>query len=203
MRNKAAAKGTKEKILKTAAKMFSERGYDKVTTREIAKAVGINSASIYYHFPSKEDILKNLYGFYTEQRKSEYPDLDELLRLAETEAPHLVLMKSEFHYNPEMTEMLDQILVTAAGRVGGDELSERFIRENIFDSIENILRPLLSRMAELGKIKPFDIGLFLNILSYYCFSAAALNNSPFGQGIAEYQAAMSYMFSFVAAARAQ
>ena len=45
---------TKDKILITAAKMFSERGYDKVTTREIAKSIGINSASIYHHFASKE-----------------------------------------------------------------------------------------------------------------------------------------------------
>lgn len=188
---------TKEKILRTAAKMFSERGYDKVTTREIAKAVGINAASIYYYFPSKEDILKSLYSFYSEQRQSEAPDLDELLRLAETAPPHQVLIKSEYHYNLEMMEMLDQILTTAARRLGGDVLSERFIQENIFDSIRNILKPLLEHMAALGKIKPFDIELFLNVLSYYCFSAAALNNSPFGQGVAEYQSAMSYIFSFV------
>ena len=112
---------TKGKILETAARMFSEKGYDKVTTREIAKAVGINSASIYYHFPSKEDILKNLYSFYSEQRRSEYPDLDGLLRLAETAPPHQVLMKSEFHYN---LEMMAQILVTAARSFGGDALSE-------------------------------------------------------------------------------
>ena len=189
---------TKEKILKTAAKMFSEKGYDKVTTREIAKAVGINAASIYYHFPSKEDILKSLYNFYSEQRRAEYPDLDELLQLAKTDLPHRVLMKSEFHYNLELTEILDQILITAARRIGGDSLSERFIQENIFDSIENILKPLLSHMVELDKIKPFDIDLFINVLSYYCFGAAALNNSPFGRDIAGYQAAMAYMLSFVA-----
>jgi AcrR family transcriptional regulator len=188
---------TKDKILITAARMFSERGYDKVTTREIAKAIGINSASIYHHFSSKDEILKSLYKYYSEQIKKERPDLNYLLRIAETEPPHDVLMKSEFHFDEDVRGMLDQILVTAARMIVPDAESECFIRENIFDSIKNTLEPLLERMIELGKIKPFDIKTFLGILSYYCFSAAALNNSIFNQSVAEYQSAMAYLFSVI------
>jgi len=189
---------TKDKILMTAARMFSERGYDKVTTREIAKAIGINSASIYHHFASKKEILKNLYKYYSEQMRKERPDLNDLLKLAETEPPRDVLMKSEFHFNDEVRGILDQILVTAARMIVSDPESERFIRENIFDSVKNILGPLLTRMIELGKIKPLDIKTFLDVLSHYCFSAAALNNSPFSQSVSEYQAAMSYIYSAIA-----
>jgi len=188
---------TKEKIMRAAAKMFSERGYTKVTTREIAKTVGINSASIYYHFSSKYEILKSLYKFYSDERRKECPDLNELLRLAETDPPHEVLMKSEYHYNEEMREMLDHILVTAAREFCADSESERFIRENIFDNITNILSPLLLRLIELKKIKPFDIDTFFKVMSYYCFSAAALNNSGLKQSIPEYQAGMSYLFSTI------
>ena len=67
---------TKDKILKAAARLFSEKGFDKVTTREIASAIGINSASIYYHFSSKEEILKNLYRFYSERLQEECPVLE-------------------------------------------------------------------------------------------------------------------------------
>jgi len=188
---------TKARILKTAARLYAEKGYDKVTTREIAQNIGINSASIYYYFPSKEDILKNLYQVYAEHRRQGYPDVDELLRLAETEPPHEVLMRSEYHFNEEIREMLDQILVTAARRIVADPESERFIQENIFDSIQNVLKPLLERMVELKRIQPFDIAAFINILSYYCFSAAALNNSIFGQGVAEYQAGMYFIYSWI------
>jgi AcrR family transcriptional regulator len=188
---------TKENILRTAAKLFSEQGSDKVTTREIAKAIGINSASIYYHFSSKEDLLKSLYKLYSEERRKQYPDLQELLRLAETEPPHDVLMKSEFHYQEDIREMLDQIIVIATCRIKADPESESFVRENIFDSIINFLKPLLERLVELGRIEPLDIDAFLGILCYYCFSAAALNNSPFRQGVAEYQTAMSHIFSMI------
>ena len=189
---------TKEKIMRAAAKLFSEKGYSKVTTREIAKAVGINSASIYYHFSSKEDLLKSLYQFYTEVRRKECPDLHELLLLAETEPPYEVLIKSEFHFDSKKREILDQILVTAAREFCADSESERFICENIFDNIINILKPLLARLIELKKISPFDIDTFLKVMSYYCFSAAALNNSNLKQSIAEYQAGMSYLFSTIA-----
>jgi AcrR family transcriptional regulator len=189
---------TKEKIMRTTAKMFSERGYDKVTTREIAKAIGINSAMIYYHFSSKHDVLKSLYKFYTEEQFKSSPDLNELLRLAETEPPHVVLMKSEYHYPDEETrEMLDQILVTAAREICADPDSEQFIRETIFGNITNILSPLLLRLTELKKIMPFDVETFLKVLSYYCYSAATLNNSSFKQSIAKYQAGMAYLFSMI------
>jgi len=188
---------TKEKILKTAAMMFSEKGYDRVTTREIAKAIGINSASIYHHFASKREILKGLYGYYSGQIQKKRPDLGYLLKLAETESPHYVLMKSEFHFEEEIRGMLDQILVTAARMIVSDSESEKFIRDNIFDSVKNTLGPLLTRMIELGKIRPFDVKTFLDVLSHYCFSAAALNNSVFKQSVSDYQAAMSYIYSSV------
>ena len=189
---------TKEKIMKAAAKLFSERGYDKVTTREIAKAAGINSASIYYHFTSKDELLKSLYKFYAEEHRKAAPDLDELLRLAETNPPHEVLMRAEFHFNKRIRKMLDQILVTAAREICGDPESEGCIKDNIFGGIENILRPLLQRMMELKKIETFDIDIFLRLVSYYCFSAAALNNSIFRQSVAEYQSGLALLFSMVA-----
>jgi len=194
---KESKMSTKERIMRAAAKMFSDSGYDKVTMREIAAAVGINPASIYNHFSSKDNLLKSLYKLYSEERIKACPDLNELLRLSEIKPPHEVLMKSEFHFDDEKREMLDQILVTAAREICADPESERFIRENIFNPIDNVLRPLLLHMIEYKKIKPLNIDSFFKILSFYCFSAAALNNSSFKQNATEYQAGMSSLFSMI------
>ncbi|MCL2517176.1 MAG: TetR family transcriptional regulator [Oscillospiraceae bacterium] len=194
---KVQKKTAKEKIMETSAKLFSEKGYEKVSVREISSTAGVNSAMIYYYFASKDGVLKSLYRFYTEERLKECPDLNELLRLAETDPPHAVLMKSEFHFNEKTRKMLDQILVTASREICSDPESEHFIRENIFENITNILKPLLLRLVELEKIKPFDIDTFLKVTSYYCYSAAALNNSAFKQNVAEYQAGMSFLFSMI------
>lgn len=51
---------TKTEILKVSAKLFTEKGYDKTSTRDIARAISIASPSLYYHFKSKGDILMEL-----------------------------------------------------------------------------------------------------------------------------------------------
>jgi TetR/AcrR family transcriptional regulator, cholesterol catabolism regulator len=48
---------TRQKIVEAAAELFYEKGYHATTTREIAAALGMTAASLYNHFPAKEDIL--------------------------------------------------------------------------------------------------------------------------------------------------
>ena len=44
-------------ILDAAAKLLRHRGYEATTVRAIAEAVGMRGASIYHHFPSKDEIV--------------------------------------------------------------------------------------------------------------------------------------------------
>src|SRR5712671_5001269 len=48
---------TSERLFDTAAGLFFAKGYAATTTREIASAVGIQQASLYYHVDSKADLL--------------------------------------------------------------------------------------------------------------------------------------------------
>jgi TetR/AcrR family transcriptional regulator, cholesterol catabolism regulator len=43
-----------------AARLFRKVGYSRATVRDIAKAVGLQSGSIFYHFKSKEEILEEV-----------------------------------------------------------------------------------------------------------------------------------------------
>ncbi|MEG1858024.1 MAG: TetR/AcrR family transcriptional regulator, partial [Pseudoflavonifractor sp.] len=45
------------KILETMYFLVAEKGYDKASIGQIAAAIGIQKASIYYYFKSKEDIF--------------------------------------------------------------------------------------------------------------------------------------------------
>ena len=62
---------TKEKILCTALELFSQRGYDGVSVRDIARAVGIRESSIYNHFKSKQAIFDGIVEFFY-QRSEDY-----------------------------------------------------------------------------------------------------------------------------------
>jgi AcrR family transcriptional regulator len=47
----------RERILAAAETLFRQGGYSNVTMRDIAEEVGIRQASLYYHFPSKEQLF--------------------------------------------------------------------------------------------------------------------------------------------------
>src|SRR3954447_8038027 len=68
----------REAILQTAAELFAEGSYHGVGMRAIADAVGIRSSSLYYHFPSKMDILHAIALEATKTFvESQLPRLDE------------------------------------------------------------------------------------------------------------------------------
>lgn len=54
----APESGSRRLILDTAARLLRSGGYHQTTLREIAEAVGIRKASLYYHFASKEEIVE-------------------------------------------------------------------------------------------------------------------------------------------------
>lgn len=50
--------GARGRLLKEAARLFRDRGYERTTVRDLAAAVGIQSGSLFHHFRTKEEILK-------------------------------------------------------------------------------------------------------------------------------------------------
>src|SRR5450432_101543 len=66
--------GTRDRILKTAERLFAERGFNGVSVRELAAAANVNIASIGYHFRSKEGLLAEVYRRHCE------PMIEERLR---------------------------------------------------------------------------------------------------------------------------
>ena len=45
-------------LLRAAARLFVDKGFDATTTRDIADAVGMRAGSPFYHFRSKQELLK-------------------------------------------------------------------------------------------------------------------------------------------------
>ncbi|MDC7125094.1 MAG: TetR/AcrR family transcriptional regulator [Spirochaetales bacterium] len=66
-RRKKGDTTTRDKILTTARKMFSEKGYDATSVDQIVKAAEINKSSVYYYFDSKKAILENIYKEFSDK----------------------------------------------------------------------------------------------------------------------------------------
>jgi len=47
----------RQELMASAAHLFNQRGYDATSMRDIAREAGMLAGSMYYHFPSKDDLI--------------------------------------------------------------------------------------------------------------------------------------------------
>jgi AcrR family transcriptional regulator len=47
-----------ETLLNVAVRLFNERGYDGTSMEDLSRKLGITKSAIYYHVPSKEELLR-------------------------------------------------------------------------------------------------------------------------------------------------
>jgi AcrR family transcriptional regulator len=76
------ARDTRARIQEVALELFISEGYDKTSLREIAERLGVTKAALYYHFPTKDDIVSSL----IEDRIAR---VEELVAWARTQPPTL------------------------------------------------------------------------------------------------------------------
>lgn len=50
----------RERILQEALRLFAQKGYDRVSIRQLAAAVGLTPPTFYHYFPTKEALLETL-----------------------------------------------------------------------------------------------------------------------------------------------
>jgi TetR/AcrR family transcriptional regulator, cholesterol catabolism regulator len=64
-------KSRRAEILQCFTEMVAERGYDEVSVRDVAEALGISKGTILHHFRSKESLLEELHSDYMRRRLAE------------------------------------------------------------------------------------------------------------------------------------
>ena len=60
-----ANKSTKTKIMDAAEAAIIQGGFNAFSFRDIAETIGIKSASVHYHYPTKEDLVASVMARYT------------------------------------------------------------------------------------------------------------------------------------------
>ncbi|MDY8045209.1 TetR/AcrR family transcriptional regulator [Paenibacillus polymyxa] len=68
---------TREEVLKSAAKLFKERGFLPTTIQDIAEDCGIAKGSVYKYFPSKEDLFSEVFD---QCHNAYFDQVDDLTR---------------------------------------------------------------------------------------------------------------------------
>jgi AcrR family transcriptional regulator len=91
--------GARQKILKAARKLFSEKGFHSASMADIAQEAGVNKALLFYYFSSKKnlysEILKDLFANFSqeiENRLAGVGDVEErLCRIIRYYSNHMVV----------------------------------------------------------------------------------------------------------------
>lgn len=72
--SKQAPKDTKSRIMDCAEQAIVQSGYGAFSFRDIAEAIGIKSASVHYHYPTKGDLAVAVMTRFTEAFRALLPD---------------------------------------------------------------------------------------------------------------------------------
>ncbi len=146
----ATVVSTKEKILKAAIKLFSQKGYLGATTKEIAKEAGIAEITLFRYFPSKENLFEETLSVY-----SFLPVLKGLLpRL--TNMPFekaLKIIASEFLNTLESKKYLIKIMHSEASNYP-DKV--RKIYHSFVDEMIKTLASFFEKHQKKGVLRKFN-----------------------------------------------
>lgn len=146
-------RSTKEKILESALKLFSAKGYLGATTREIAKEAGVAEVTLFRHFPSKENLLEGVlknYSFLPELKHI----LPELSSLKYEDALFVIIRSflDSLFLRKDITKIMKTEILTHPEQV------TRFFRP-FLDELYDTIASYFEEMQKKGLCREFDTRL--------------------------------------------
>ena len=158
---------TKERIFDTFVEMVSTLGYENVTIRDIAKKIGINAASIYYHFDSKDQILEYVYDYYAKYQYDTRKSVETMKEIIETaDATEFIVNLFYTFETDDIKKYTRMILITKIiyMRLFQDPIANAMFTESNANNAEYVMT-ILKHGIEINRLAAdFDIETFSDVL---------------------------------------
>jgi AcrR family transcriptional regulator len=144
-------KSKRGEILRCFTELVAERGYDEVSVRDVAEALGISKGTVLHHFRSKEAILEQINNDYMSRRLAEardyLPELDDPVDELQAFICHLMLCQQD-----------DRAATVAFSREILRSAEEPMMAEvrQLRDEFSAILVEILERGAKSGAFADLD-----------------------------------------------
>ena len=144
---------TKQRILECAAKLFAEKGFTETTTREMALALGLNSASLYYHFTSKNAILEHMMEDYSTYNTDAFKNKNISQILKENPTTEGILSCLQLSFPPERRDYYIKILCVLLQEQLRNSIVRTYISDNIIQNAERNVGTIINVLKELGFLR--------------------------------------------------
>ena len=140
-------------LREAAVELIARHGYEAVTTRQIAAAVGVQAAALYRYFPTKEDLLfdlmrRHMEALITSWEERRPGDADPVARLSAFVDNHI-----RFHVAKRHSTHVNNMELRSLSK---ERLSQILRLRNAY---EKELRIILRDGAESGTLAVDDVGL--------------------------------------------
>ena len=156
--------GTKERIFDTAIQLIAKSGFEDVSMRDIANGAGINPASIYNHFSSKEEILDSIYRYFSAHRLDNRNSIEHIKSIVDTGTAFeviKVLADTAFEFEEKMAIRMVLIPKILLMRIFKDPKANHFFLHEWYKEDFKHLSIWLSYAKEIGRLpEEFDIEHF-------------------------------------------
>ena len=158
---------TKELIFDAFIEMTSELGYENVSMRDIATKVGIQVASIYNHFKTKNSILEYAYDYHSKRQYENRIPIGQMKKLIESADANEIIKLFLYSYKSEdQKKYLRMVLISKIiyMRLYQDPLAKANYIEGNNNNAEYIVE-ILRHGVDVGRMAPdFDIGIFAELI---------------------------------------
>ncbi|MHB8064513.1 MAG: TetR/AcrR family transcriptional regulator [Ruminiclostridium sp.] len=157
---------TKQKIFETAIELFSKKGCNGVSMREIAKETGIKESSIYNHYKSKAEMIDNIFDFFASSIKNYRPSEAELNNMMNYMTPEDLFKQLLISYGRVLNGKLDSIARIIYSEQFRNEKAKKLMLENILMEPATYINKLLNMMLEKKMLKQVDTSLLADEYNY-------------------------------------
>jgi AcrR family transcriptional regulator len=152
----------KDKLLQSALKLFVEFGFHDTPTSKIAKEAGIASGTLFYFFPTKDELIKSLYidvksrlTAYVAKKIEDKTTLHDILKGYYTASLNWAMKhKTEFRFIEQFN-------------------SSPYLNQIAEEEIQKHIKPVTDLLKEGIKvkiIKPLDVDIIFTLISGHTYS---------------------------------
>lgn len=168
---------TKERILDCAVELFAERGYEGVSVREIAAAVGIKASSLYKHYENKEAILESIFEQFRAIMHSTHEYEDQMLQLPQGMSAADLLKASFFAFRDLIFQprLMKITRVINLEQARNEQVRSFFLQELVEKPLKE-LEETFSAMIVAGMLKAVDAKMLARTYHAYILSAYYTHN---------------------------